>query len=167
MLRSILLSALALAASLVIGSQANANDGFAYSGFPFGFGIYQPYGIRYSTSVRTPPYFAVNPPVYYGQRHYRPYGASPFASLPLVEAGAGYRTRPASHGALPSLSVPHPSSARLNPFCLNENVGGKGPKLVSVEEASRQTAAERMNPFVGSQVALDAAGLARTVDGDR
>lgn len=112
MLRRILLPAVAL---LVIGSgspQASAGNPASFGGFPFGMGFYQPYGIRYSTSVRTPPYFAVNPPVYYGQRHYRPYGASPFASLPLVEAGRGYQTRPGAEFVRPPQRPP-----MMNPHC--------------------------------------------------
>lgn len=152
MLRRILLPTLAVAAAFLVGSNCSANDGFAYSAF--GLGIYQPYGIRYSTSVRTPPYFAVNPPVYYGQRHYRPYGASPFASLPLVQAGNGYRTRAAGESASPSLSVPHPSAAHLNPFCKTENAESIGPKVVSVEQVERRDAIVKTNPYAGSQVAL-------------
>lgn len=65
---------------------------------PFGFGFqpfgfYQPYGAQYGTNIRTPPYFATNPPVYYGARHARPYGVSPFASPPQVRAPATYTAR--------------------------------------------------------------------------
>ncbi len=34
------------------------------------------YGLGY---VPVPPYFAIHPPVYYGERYYRSYGESPFA----------------------------------------------------------------------------------------
>lgn len=64
-----------------------ANYGF----LPFGF--YQPYGVQYGTSVGRPPHFAVNPPVYYGARHARPYGLSPFASPPLVSPPESYKGR--------------------------------------------------------------------------
>ena len=153
MLRRILLPALAVALAFSAGKTCSACDGFAYSGF--GLGIYQPYGIRYSTSVRTPPYFAVNPPVYYGQRHYRPYGASPFASLPLVQAGNGYRTRAAGEAALPSRSIPRLSDARLNPFCLSDEAKSQGPKLVSADPVEQTVKEFRTNPYAGSQVALD------------
>jgi hypothetical protein len=88
---------------------AGTNLGF----MPFGF--YQPYGIRYSTSVRTPPYFALNPPVYYGTRYARPYGASPFASPPLLSAPADYRAR-----AVTQFVTPVPVAIGLehcNPYC--------------------------------------------------
>lgn len=56
--------------------------------FPFGF--YQPYGVSYGNSIRTPPYFATNPPVYYGARYTRPYGLSPFAAPPQLTSPAEY-----------------------------------------------------------------------------
>ena len=62
--------------------QASAQQPFGYPFVPFGF--YQPYGARIGASLPTPPYFALNPPVYYGARHARPYGMSPFASPPVV-----------------------------------------------------------------------------------
>jgi hypothetical protein len=154
MVRRILLSAAAGLFAIMLQSSVNANDPFAYSASPFGLGIYQPYGIRYSTSVRTPPYFAVNPPVYYGQRHYRPYGASPFASLPLVQAGTGYRTRGAGEFGSPTLSVPHPSAANVNPFCVDESATQRAPKLVRSETDDQPAAVVRHNPYVNTQVAM-------------
>lgn len=65
-------------------STAAAQNPGQYGFLPFGF--YQPYGANYGTSLKTPPYFALNPPVYYGTRHARPYGLSPFASPPMVAA---------------------------------------------------------------------------------
>lgn len=70
---------------------ASANQPFGYGFYPFGF--YQPYGVQYGTSVRTPPHFSVNPPVYYGARYARPYGLSPFASPPLLGAPQGFTGR--------------------------------------------------------------------------
>ncbi|MCC9603169.1 hypothetical protein LOC67_21680 [Stieleria sp. JC731] len=87
--------ALAVAAlfAVVAGNveTASANNPFGYPFAPFGF--YQPYGAQYGSSLQTPPYFALNPPVYYGARYARPYGMSPFAAPPMVEAGPGYRGR--------------------------------------------------------------------------
>ena len=155
MLRRILLPALAMMMAAASVQDATANDGFSFLGGQLGFGFYQPYGIRYSTSVRTPPYFAVNPPVYYGERHYRPYGASPFASLPLVQAGQGYTTRAAGERSTPSLSVPHPSAGIVNPFCANLIDTAAGAKLVSVEIPRQAPSIVHANPFVGSQVAFN------------
>lgn len=106
---------LALLCSVLTVDSARAYQGAGSNlGFvPFGF--YQPYGIRYSTSVRTPPYFALNPPVYYGSRYARPYGASPFASPPLVTAPASYQARLATEFAGPG---PRPIGPTLcNPYC--------------------------------------------------
>ena len=41
----------------------------------------------------TPPYFSLHPPVYYGERYYRPYGDSPFASWPQLQANPAYMPR--------------------------------------------------------------------------
>ncbi len=132
---------IAVTAAFSCTSEASAQDFGRYGGF--GFGQYQPYGIRYSTSVRTPPYFAVNPPVYYGARHTRPYGISPFAALPEVKASSGYMATPATRNHAPavqpsgcnpyvcgkSASVNHQvGKIRFNPFA------HEGDQLVSVEE---------------------------------
>lgn len=92
---------------------AAANLGF----LPYGF--YQPYGVRYSTSVRTPPYFALNPPVYYGQRYARPYGESPFASPPLLTAPADYQVQRAAAFAPPLVPVIGP--VRCNPYVTRDD----------------------------------------------
>ena len=84
--------ALALAAAVCTSDSASAQHPCGFGGFqPFGF--YQPYGARYGASLATPPYFALNPPVYYGSRYSRPYGISPFASPPLIGAPSGYEGR--------------------------------------------------------------------------
>ena len=91
-MKRIALAIAALAAIAVGGSdQASAGQPSGYPFFPFGF--YQPYGAQYGASMGTPPYFALNPPVYYGARHARPYGMSPFASPPVVSPASDYRGR--------------------------------------------------------------------------
>ncbi len=120
-MKNILLSAgLILTTSLTAGDFAQANHGAGSNlGFlPFGF--YQPYGVRYSTSVRTPPYFALNPPVYYGSRYARPYGDSPFASPPLLTAPADYQVQRAAAFAPPL--VPAIGPVRCNPYVVSEIV---------------------------------------------
>jgi len=91
MKRFLVVAFLALAAIAVSSPQASAQNPGAYGFLPFGF--YQPFGAQYGTSIRTPPYFATNPPVYYGSRHARPYGISPFAAPPMVQPSQGYRSR--------------------------------------------------------------------------
>jgi hypothetical protein len=130
-----LMIAAAVAATLLTGaSQASAKQPFGYPFFPFGF--YQPYGATYGTALPTPPYFATNPPVYYGARHARPYGVSPFASPPVVRAGQGYRSRLRSDFYLPpsELETPAPS---CNPY-VSTRAESPAPKLGQI----------RSNPFV-------------------
>lgn len=143
MIRPILLSAVALLAAFSTAGSAQAFNG--YEDMPFFSGFYQPYGIRYSTSVRTPPYFAVNPPVYYGARHARPYGISPFASLPQVEAGSDYRShRRAGFVAPPAVSC--------NPFCESAEVDA-GSIEVRVSDEPFAAGPLRSNPFASAKLA--------------
>lgn len=74
-------AAIALAVAMLAGSQAEAGWGLGYGGCGFGGYGYGPYALG---NVPTPPYFALHPPVYYGQVIHRTYGRSPFAR------GAGY-----------------------------------------------------------------------------
>lgn len=144
MIRPMLLPAIALLAVLSTAGSARAFNG--YENFPFFTGFYQPYGIQYSTTVRTPPYFAVNPPVYYGARHARPYGISPFASLPQVEASDDYRShRRAEFVAPPALPI-------CNPFC--ESVDAE-PEAIEVMVTEEPLAAGpmRTNPFASAKIA--------------
>ena len=127
---------LATAATVFVNDSAQAQSpaaAYGYGVLPYGF--YQPYGARYGTSLRTPPYFAVNPPVYYGARHARPYGISPFASLPQVAPGAGYRSRLRTQFERP----PVPTPAPCNPYvCRSSAVESKAIAMGPV----------RQNPFV-------------------
>jgi hypothetical protein len=57
----------------------------------------------------TPPYFALHPPVYYGDRYYRPYGDSPYASWPQLQPNPAYAPRlQQAHGhAAVTVQNPH------------------------------------------------------------
>ena len=106
------LSACLFAIGLLYGSfsasSANAQNFGGAGNFGFQpFGFYQPYGAHYGTSIRTPPYFATNPPVYYGTRYARPYGLSPFAAPPMVSAPASYVGREATQFVRPPANNPH------------------------------------------------------------
>lgn len=72
------------------------DPGLAY-GYLFGYGATNTPTIR--SFVPAPPYFALHPPVYYGQRYTRPYGDSPFASWPQLQPAPGYQPRPAASHA--------------------------------------------------------------------
>jgi hypothetical protein len=98
------------------GTPVHAQDpsGLGY-GYLFGYGATNTPGIR--SFVPAPPYFALHPPVYYGQRYTRPYGDSPFASWPQLQPASGYRPQPAaSHAQL----ITNPYSPCLNMPCGNE-----------------------------------------------
>ena len=156
MKKIILTIGLALVGAVTAG-RANAFHGQGNLGFlPFGF--YQPYGVRYSTSVRTPPYFALNPPVYYGSRYARPYGASPFASPPLLTAPASYQAHPAAEFVRPAAPI---GREICNPFAGELGVSGKpaaneivltaGTDNIPVETAAKKLGTVRFNPFVASE----------------
>jgi hypothetical protein len=113
---------------------ASAQNPGMYGFMPFGF--YQPYGARYQTSIRTPPYFSTNPPVYYGARHARPYGLSPFASPPQVSAGKSYNGRLRTQFSQPQVPTPQPLG---NP-CVSQSKTMKSSKS--------KTGVVRYNPYV-------------------
>ncbi|MEM0926262.1 MAG: hypothetical protein AAGJ83_09530 [Planctomycetota bacterium] len=138
--------AIAVAVSAMMAADnASANHPSGYPFFPFGF--YQPYGAQYTSSIRTPPYFATNPPVYYGARHARPYGMSPFAAPPMVSAGDDYRGRLRSNFHLPAseyeLPVPAPLTAPAavpcHPTC--------DSRTVPVTKIAAKTGKVQINPF--------------------
>ncbi len=109
-----------VAVAAAVGSADASAQNFGNTGFlPYGF--YQPYGAQYGTSIRTPPYFATNPPVYYGTRHARPYGLSPFASPPLVQAGPGYQSRLRDDFLEPIVPTPAPYQAPSCNPCIHHS----------------------------------------------
>ena len=60
-----------------------------------GLGLAYLYGYRgFASGTRSygppPPYFSMHPPVYYGKRYSRPYGVSPFAAWPQLQANPAY-----------------------------------------------------------------------------
>jgi hypothetical protein len=94
-----------LAATLVslgAGATAQAQDPFA---FQFGYTLGYQNSFKYR--VPAPPYFAVHPPVYYGKRYARPYGESPFASWPLLQANPSYMPMPMANYSAMSVVNPH------------------------------------------------------------
>lgn len=95
----------ALFAALVAvayGSNAQAHcNGWGIG--PYGYGyqaqFVQPY-------IPAPPYFALHPPVYYGQKYTRPYGLSPFAAWPELQASGSQPARP--HAAEQCTTIVNP-----------------------------------------------------------
>ncbi len=90
--KSLVLGLMAVLAPLASAASAQDNGlGYAYL---FGYGVNNVGGLR--PFVAAPPYFAMHPPVYYGQRYTRPYGESPFAAWPQLRSPANYVPRPAA-----------------------------------------------------------------------
>jgi hypothetical protein len=157
MKRFLVASLLAFAAALLTSDTASAQRPGNYSFLPFGF--YQPYGAFYGNSLRTPPYFALNPPVYYGARHSRPYGVSPFASPPLVTAGQDFQTRLRTQFEQPRVPTPGPylRPESCNPCVSHSSVVRPQVKIGQVQnnpfvsdgdQPQVKTSKVRANPFV-------------------
>ncbi len=137
-----------------------AEAGSPYAGSAFTGGYYggigqffNPYSFPPSTSVRTPPYFAVHPPVYYSTRHARPYGMSPFAAPPMVGPGPRYQGRPRTEPIRPVLFE--------NTFCEGEgeevvpSTEAVVPETAAVHASPRPRGPVRENPFVsGDQLSV-------------
>ena len=138
--------AIAAIAAMAVGGveSAQAQDPSLYPFVPFG--VYQPYGARYGTRTPTPPYFSLNPPVYYGARHARPYGMSPFAAPPMVSAPQGYKGRLRSGFAEPEFQTPPPPEKPM-PTCGHccQHVYQAAPVKVGLVQS---------NPFVASETKL-------------
>lgn len=85
---AILIVGFLVAAATSAQAQWGGNQGYGYGvpGIPLIAPAFTP----------APPYFALHPPVYYGQRYTRPYGVSPFASRPMLQAAPGYAPRRAA-----------------------------------------------------------------------
>lgn len=126
-------------------SSASAQDfgGQGNLGFlPWGF--YQPYGAQYGTSLRTPPYFATNPPVYYGTRYARPYGLSPFASPPMLSAPASYTGREATQFVRPPMGNPYVTESCVDCF---GDASNNDSSLASNAPVARTVGEVQFNPF--------------------
>lgn len=144
--RGLLLTLVLMATGGIAASEAQAQGGM-YGFQPFGF--YQPYGIQYRSSVPTPPYFSVNPPVYYGTRHHRPYGISPFATPPQVTAPAGYEGQPAPQG----IRSRHYSGPVGNPFvCRSDSPSASTSNTVAVSPADFTPGKVQTNPFAAEEI---------------
>ncbi len=113
------------------------------------FGLYG-YGLALGPSyvfrnrLPTPPYFSVYSPVYYGQQYERPYGISPFASLPEVHVPQTYIAQPRAT-----------ASFVLNPHCAVESVVPQ-PTSVEVEAplASTGKSVWVENPYVSVEAQI-------------
>ncbi len=103
---------------LACPNPVKADNGLAMA-YLFGYGGFG--GGRAMQSYNaTPPYFAMHPPVYYGERFARPYGASPFAAWPQLQASPAYAPQP------------HVDRAQTiaNPYC-GANVSGVSEHVIT------------------------------------
>ncbi|MEM6366286.1 MAG: hypothetical protein AAF539_06570 [Planctomycetota bacterium] len=151
--------AAALAVTFATGEQATA-QGIT----PFGFqayGFYQPYGIQYRSSIPTPPYFSVSPPVYYGTRNFRPYGTSPFASPPVRTAPQSYQATPDGPArrtgyqgpvSNPFICRADSRNAAARSMAAADRKGNRVDQRVAQDRGSRETGRVQTNPFVGKDV---------------
>ena len=147
-MKNIFSVALLLVATAAFAAPASAQTPYSYrglgfgqfTGYGFGFGYSRNlYGVR---SVPTPPYFALHPPVYYGQRVTMTYGDSPFARLPYQRPSA-------------SSCRHHASSAR--PGKMVHNNGNYGATKMELSQVIR-------NPYVSSETQLADANATEPVD---
>ncbi len=88
--RSLVFSVVILSLSSLTMSSARAFDGCNGLGMAYLYGYGANNVGRMHSYVPSPPYFALHPPVYYGERYTRPYGLSPFAAWPQLQPTAGY-----------------------------------------------------------------------------
>ncbi|GIW92487.1 MAG: hypothetical protein KatS3mg110_0528 [Pirellulaceae bacterium] len=117
-------------AILVCSTTLNAQTGWWYA-WDAGLAGYARLPLR-TGNVPAPPYFALHPPVYYGQAHPRDYGHSPFAAWPCCQC----RCR--------SAQPPQPSPAR-NPYVVPPSAGDQKPLPDPQQITSRSLLIE--NPY--------------------
>jgi hypothetical protein len=150
-MKKIALGLLSIAAMALLSSDVQAHDPFAFQ-----FGYTLGYQNSYRYRVPAPPYFALHPPVYYGQRYYRPYGESPFASWPLLQANPTYRPEPARGVSSAVIVNPH-CSADLPKIQVGE---GTGPIANASQGEQRPLVPQRIvivNPYALEHLAKTAA----------
>jgi hypothetical protein len=139
------IAAFCLAITLLpsLASTSNADCGYLWGGPGlYGGGVVvgpQPY-------IPAPPYFALHPPVYYGKRYTRPYGASPFASRSVLNSNPAYAPELAptirQYPVHQVVNPYHPSAVPANTVPANA-----APALAS---PARKSAGPRIiqNPYV-------------------
>ena len=123
---------------LACQSSVKADNGLALA-YLFGYGGMG--ATRMQAYTPAPPYFALHPPVYYGERFTRPYGASPFAAWPQLQANAAYA--PQAH-----VQRAH---VMANPYCGAEVIGVTGQVIT---QAAPVQALEIDNPYYQPETRL-------------
>ena len=115
----------------------------AQSPYGYQFGYTLGYQNSFRNRLPTPPYFAIYPPVYYGKRFDRPYGDSPYASFPQLQAAPDYH------------SVPKESQVRshsvVNPHVNHSSLPDSAPATMVAPRVGRTV--EIINPYAAEQLA--------------
>ncbi len=120
-------------------------------GISFAFGYSLGQANQFRNRLPAPPYFSVYPPVYYGQRHERPYGESPYASWPLLQSSSDYSVQPKRSPVQfvnPHVSTPTPCASCQQPTAQMNSI--EQGKMVTIE-----------NPYV-----ISAGSVASNHDGE-
>ena len=141
MLSRLILSLTTVVALGWVAPSLQAQDPYA-SQFGYSFG----YQNSFRNRLPTPPYFAIYPPVYYGKRFERPYGDSPYASFPQLQAAPDY------------YPVPKESQVRshtvVNPHINHSSTTEIAPVTMVAPRAGRTV--EIINPYAAEQYASKA-----------
>jgi len=144
MKRLVIASLMAIAASVSVTETASAQAPWGAPFSPYAFGLPFAY---FGGAIQTPPYFATNPPVYYGSRYARPYGISPYPAPPVVNAPADYMGRPdVQFYRSPTQTAP----PMYNPFICGK--ASAGPKAEALAE--QRIGEVQFNPFVDSDARI-------------
>ena len=152
-MRTIFAAVLTIAIFLGNSKEVSAEQ-VAVPGFlPYGF--YQPYGVAYGNSVRTPPYFSTNPPVYYGGRYARPYGLSPFAAPPLLQPAANYRGKVSANATRVKLPESASQRAAISERAISVRLSDYRNRVANAEKGSGHVLGPvRSNPFASPKKVL-------------
>lgn len=138
--RVLLLAATAVAVVAVSDARAGGgiSPGIPYFGYGYSGSLY---GLGY---VPVPPYFSLHPPVYYGDRYARPYGASPFASSCDLKGNDNY--------------MPVPDGANIEDYRPAHHMGNLGMRTGMNRRVAKARPLSITNPFCSP-----AAGESRAV----
>lgn len=96
----ILVASLLTVALTVSSAQAQNGLGNLGLSYLYGYGGFNT-GYSQTTYNQSMPYFSLHPPVYYGKRYTRPYGVSPFAAWPQLQAAQSYKPEPHVNRIMP------------------------------------------------------------------
>jgi hypothetical protein len=147
MIRNFALAFVVCSSLIAAMPSAHAHDPFAFQ-----FGYTLGYQNSFRNRLPAPPYFAVYPPVYYGQRYRRPYGDSPFASWPTLQSAPGYHAVPAEGQFRSTRTIVNPH-VELPHVKINESAGKEPVADIPVTVPKAGSKVTVVNPYAFEQVA--------------